>query len=331
MKRYQVFISSTFTDLKDARERVFKTLLCIDCMPSGMEFFPASDDEQFDFIKRIIDDCDYYLLIVSGRYGSVASDGISYTQKEYEYAISKGIPVIVFLRNNIDKLPVCDTDSNDEDRAKLKKFREQVSRGRMVRFWDTEDELATQVAVSLQQAFKLHPASGWVRCGTGESEELFLKLREANRRIVELEEQVCKLQTEVVESDENMSPLAERLTLDAEVTLHTTFEVKYPDSDFWETEFSEHTVCLRDLYDEFAPSIISPVREAELRKIINRILDTDELGEKLTGHDFDTLKLNYLAMQLVDISAEGDWCLTTKGRDVMYADRLIGRNKISKG
>lgn len=324
MKRYQVFISSTFSDLKDAREKVLKILLSIDCIPSGMEFFPASDDEQFEFIKRIIDDCDYYLLIVGGRYGSVASDGISYTQKEYEYAISKGIPVIAFLRSSIDKLPVCDTDGNDEKRAKLERFREEVAQGRMIRFWDTEDELASQVAVSLPQAFKLHPAAGWVRGGTGASEETLLKLLDANHRIAELEDQIRSLQTR---SNGTLSPLSEQLSLDEEVTLHTMFELNYQDSDFWDTEYVEHAVSLRELYDEFAPSIISPMHETELRGLINRILDTDNLGEKLTDHDFDTLKLHYLAMQLVDISAGGEWCLTAKGREVMYADRLASNCK----
>lgn len=321
MKCYQVFISSTFSDLKDAREKVLKILLSIDCIPSGMEFFPASDDEQFEFIKRIIDDCDYYLLIVGGRYGSVASDGISYTQKEYEYAISKGIPVIAFLRSSIDKLPVCDTDGNDEKRAKLERFREEVAQGRMIRFWDTEDELASQVAVSLPQAFKLHPAAGWVRGGTGASEETLLKLLDANHRIAELENQIRNQQ------GTNLSSLAGRLSLDAEVKLVTTFEVKYPDSDFWDTEYAEHTVCLRDIYDEIAPSMISPIRETDLRELIDRMLDTEDLGEKITGHDFDTLKLHYLAMQLIDISAEGEWSLTSKGREVMYADRLASRDR----
>lgn len=330
MKRYQVFISSTFSDLRDAREKVLKILLSIDCIPSGMEFFPASDDEQFEFIKRIIDDCDYYLLIVGGRYGSVASDGISYTQKEYEYALSKGIPVIAFLRNNIDKLPVCDTDGNDEKRKKLETFREQVSRGRMIRYWDTEDELASQVAVSLPQAFKLHPAAGWVRGGTGASEETLLKLLEANHRIAELENQIRHLQSKATMPVDSLPSLAEQLSLDSEVKLTTTFEVKYQDSDTWDTEYVEHTICLRDLYDEIAPSLISPMSERDLRDLINRMLDTDDLGEKITGHDFDTLKLNFLAMQLIDISAEGEWCLTAKGREVMYADRLVRKNETQK-
>jgi len=45
-KRYQVFVSSTFTDLEDEREQVMQTLMKVECIPSGMELFPAADDEQ---------------------------------------------------------------------------------------------------------------------------------------------------------------------------------------------------------------------------------------------------------------------------------------------
>src|SRR5262245_66397627 len=82
-KRYQVFVSSTYADLKEERQRVLQALMELDCIPAGMELFPAADQEQFEFIKRVIDDCDYYLLIVGGRYGSVTPQGISYTEQEY--------------------------------------------------------------------------------------------------------------------------------------------------------------------------------------------------------------------------------------------------------
>jgi hypothetical protein len=45
----------------------------------------------------VIDDCDYYLLIIGGRYGSTDPEGVSYTEKEYEYAIEHGIKVIALL------------------------------------------------------------------------------------------------------------------------------------------------------------------------------------------------------------------------------------------
>jgi hypothetical protein len=81
-KRYQVFISSTYADLKEERSKVIQTIMELDCIPAGMEIFPAIDEEQFNFIKKIIDDCDYYLLIIGGRYGSISEDGLSYTEKE---------------------------------------------------------------------------------------------------------------------------------------------------------------------------------------------------------------------------------------------------------
>lgn len=83
-KRYQVFLSSTYADLKDERQKVIQTLMEMDCIPSGMELFPATDEEQWEFIKKVIDDCDYYLLIIGGRYGSINAEGISYTEKEYD-------------------------------------------------------------------------------------------------------------------------------------------------------------------------------------------------------------------------------------------------------
>src|SRR3972149_6915406 len=104
-KRYQVFVSSTYTDLKEERQHVIKALMEVNCIPSGMELFPAADEEQWAFIKRVIDDCDYYLLIIGGRYGSVTSEGISYTEMEYEYALKIGQPILAFLHGNPDELP----------------------------------------------------------------------------------------------------------------------------------------------------------------------------------------------------------------------------------
>ena len=54
-KRYQVFVSSTYADLKKERQKVLQTLMEMDCIPSGMEMFPATDEEQWEFIKKIIE------------------------------------------------------------------------------------------------------------------------------------------------------------------------------------------------------------------------------------------------------------------------------------
>jgi len=38
-KRYQVFISSTYADLKEERQRVIQTVMEMDCFPQEWSFF----------------------------------------------------------------------------------------------------------------------------------------------------------------------------------------------------------------------------------------------------------------------------------------------------
>lgn len=64
-KKYQVFVSSTYQDLIEERQKVIEALLGKNCFPVGMEYFPAANDDQFTVIKKLIDRCDYYILIIA--------------------------------------------------------------------------------------------------------------------------------------------------------------------------------------------------------------------------------------------------------------------------
>ncbi|MGN1152692.1 MAG: DUF4062 domain-containing protein [Candidatus Gastranaerophilaceae bacterium] len=57
-KKYQIFVSSTYKDLKNERKAVIEQILNMGHLPVGMELFVASDDEQFEYIKRITNNCD---------------------------------------------------------------------------------------------------------------------------------------------------------------------------------------------------------------------------------------------------------------------------------
>ena len=127
-KKYQVFVSSTFEDLQLERQEVMHVLLELDCIPSGMELFPAADDDQWSLIKGVIEDCDYYVVIVAGRYGSIGPDGIGYTEMEYRYAIEIGKPVIAFLHRDPGAIPQKHGENSEEGRAKLEDFRQLVKK-----------------------------------------------------------------------------------------------------------------------------------------------------------------------------------------------------------
>lgn len=191
-KRYQVFISSTFQDLEGARQEVSQALLRADCFPAGMELFPAADEEQFEFIKQVIDQSDYYIVISAGRYGSIHPEkGISYTELEYDYAISVGKPVIRLLHKDpFNKLRGELIEETDEGRKKLRAFREKLSKSRMARFWEDPRELGAEVVYGIMDARKRKPATGWVRADGRATPE-------AERKIAELRQQVAELELEI--------------------------------------------------------------------------------------------------------------------------------------
>jgi hypothetical protein len=96
-----VFVSSTYLDLKNERQKAVEGILRSKHIPAGMELFIPSDKTQWEIIKEWVRDSDLLLLILGGRYGSVEPEsGKSYTQLEYEFALSSGIPVFTIILND---------------------------------------------------------------------------------------------------------------------------------------------------------------------------------------------------------------------------------------
>ena len=165
--RYQVFVSSTFTDLIEARSKVQRVLLQMNCIPAGMELFPASSQKQFDFIKRIIDRCDYYVIVLAGRYGSTLPDGKSFTQLEYEYALQKELPTLAFLRSDLNQLTVAKVEADAEKSRRLDELRKRIEQSSLVDYWTAPDQLATKVVAAIAQEVAANPGIGWIRGDRG--------------------------------------------------------------------------------------------------------------------------------------------------------------------
>jgi hypothetical protein len=179
-KKYQIFISSTFADLKDERLAAMNSIINLRHIPIGMEGFPAIDQEQMSYIKRLIDECDYYVLIIANRYGSVGPDGLSFTEQEYDYAVSKGKHVLAFINNAGDEL---DCDAPEP----LTAFKRKVSTGRIIKHWDNKSPLELAVYKSLGEAFDADPRVGWVRGDAAIDAKVFHDLEQARAKIAELE------------------------------------------------------------------------------------------------------------------------------------------------
>ncbi len=162
-KKYQIFVSSTYSDLKGARDKVIEAILKMYHMPVGMEMFSADNAEQWDVIKDTIDDCDYYIVIIGHRYGSLTKDSISYTEKEYDYAKEKGIPIMAFIRERKIATTEEERDTDPALSKKLEEFIKKAQANKVCDFWNTEDNLATTVSIALTKIFHKAPGVGWVK------------------------------------------------------------------------------------------------------------------------------------------------------------------------
>lgn len=208
--RYEVFISSTFEDLNEERRELIEATINLGHIPIGMELFNAADESQWDVIKRRISECDYYVVVISDRYGSIDKDRIGFTEKEYDFAIASGKPVIGFVRSDdaIKTLPYEQRESDNKD--KLIDFRNKIS-ARLYKKWSNKDDLAKVYYSSFAALIADKPQTGWVRRGSLVSENLQQQYvdvmnREAKLREIKntLEEEI-KILTKEIDKQKNES------------------------------------------------------------------------------------------------------------------------------
>ncbi len=340
--KHQVFVSSTYKDLVEERQEVMQALLELDCIPVGMELFPAADDDQWTLIKGLIDDCDYYILIVGGRYGSVNPEGISYTQMEYEYAIEKGIPVISFLHKKPENIPVGKSESEKALKKKLEDFKKTVQQ-KMCKYYESPIELGSVVSRSLVRLIKDKPQPGWVKA-------TYLPSEETTKEILELTKQVELLKNEL-EKSKTKAPKGTELLSQGEDKIELNFSFTAQGND-WRIKDVKYTSTTElswdEIFGEISPLMIDESPELPLRTKINQLIrekEYDKLQKKfkkeerfptgfsLNDSDYQTIKIQLRALNLMTESirkrgvrdTKTYWTLTPFGDTVMTRLRAIKR------
>lgn len=329
-KRYQIFVSSTYADLKEERLHVIQALMEMDCIPAGMELFPAADEEQWDFIKRVISDCDYYLVIIGGRYGSTTSEGISYTEKEYDFAVESGLKVIALLHENPDLISVGRSDIDPSLRERLKLFREKLKTGRLVKFWSKPEDLPGQVALSLQKTIKMFPAVGWVRANTVANEELLAQLNDLRNENQKLLKTLSELQQQPKQTVEGLAALGETFNVRLSYSEPRYGKRNWTCSQTWREIFAIISPYLMQTpTNDYISNVFRLAVKAKGKTL--GILNDDASGTALDDQDFRTIMLQLKALGLVNIShlptTTGGkalfWSLTPQGERLMMELRTV--------
>ena len=328
-KRYQVFVSSTYEDLQEERREVMQALLELDCIPAGMELFPASSEDQWSLIKRVIDDCDYYLLIIAGRYGSTNDKGISYIQMEFEYALSKGKPIIAFLHKNPDKIESGKTEKTTKGKKLLEDFRTKAKKN-LVRFWDTPVELGSVVSRSMVSLIKNFPAEGWVKAGSIVDEKSIKEISRLQNENKSLREQLDTIKTQVPAGTEKLQQGEDIFLVD--FCLNYYYVSK-------KALFSEQFTW-NELYGTIAPHMIGECSEYDIETALEEFIAKKMRSKsedvnfycEISKESFGQIKVQFKALGLIRLSDRKHsgnnkiyWTLTPYGDYVMT--QLLAKQK----
>ena len=201
-KKLQVFISSTFTDLIEDRQAAVEGILDAGHIPAGMELFRGGKP-QMETIKKWIDESDVYMLILGGRYGSIEpSSGKSYTHLEYEYAVSKGIPLFAVVLDD-DELDRRLRKSGKgvieiNEAKKYEEFKKLVKSNVCV-FFNNSEKLKREIYRHLDEFSRNENLIGWIRSSEVIKNDIEIEYK---KKIANLERKNRKLTVEIEKINE---------------------------------------------------------------------------------------------------------------------------------
>lgn len=306
-KFFRFFVSSTYKDLIKQRETTMQVLLRTNCLPAGMEFFPASNNETiWKIITDTIDTCDYYLLIVDNRYGTIGYDGKSYTEMEYRYAVEKNMPRLVFLRSIEESL----TDESSIDNENMKKFRHYLHEDQSAykEYWKDAVEFASKLSQGITRIIANEPRAGWIRGVIENQSENETKNGVSNTK---------------KETEENAQFFCEYIDI--------AYHASYP-KGFTSPDSNDYLMSMKwgEIFILFAKSSIISAQENLLFDLLQSICknkcQNDEyyqLGKRFNANDpmvaIDEKIKNYIRSRFVlegifDVDKDLNWTLSEKGK-----------------
>jgi len=325
-KKYQIFVSSTYHDLVEEREQVIKAILEMGHIPVGMEMFSAADEEQWKIIARQIDEIDYYVLLVAHRYGSVTAEGIGYTEKEYDYAVEKGVPILGFVLDDSAPWPRDRAETDPKAMQRIARFKTKV-KSRLVNFWSNKNDLHAKLSISLMKAITANPRTGWIRADQVTGAEVTKELTRLSSENASLREQLAAVKKkEETQHDEVRSAIKVLNANKRKLVARTQ------DNPRWE-DVEPVTVTLADVFHWVAKNLLVENSSSEVSKnIALHLVGTKYLPNHPIGANIVTdILADFAALDLVEPSKKKHpvsdsakyWSLTKLGKQVLKEFRRV--------
>jgi len=148
-QRMDVFISSTARDLPIHRKEAMDACLRMGMFPIMMEHLPARDADAIEASLQMVDEAEIYVGIFAWRYGYVPNGhAISITEMEYQRAVERGIPRLIFIMHDDHELKMSDVEKGT-GAVRLEALKARLQTEQVVNFFKSADDLRGQVIHSL--------------------------------------------------------------------------------------------------------------------------------------------------------------------------------------
>jgi len=348
-KRYQVFISATYTDLKEERGVLLQTLPALSCLPSTFEAHTQSLSTMVN-IRRRIDESDYYVLLLGSRYGSLMPSGVSYTHMEYVYAATKQKPMLILMHESPELRPLELQEQNIEGKLKFSDFRKLLQRERdNIVYWRDAKDLHNVLHNAIPALIKRYPTAGWSRAkavsssgqiiGTSNNasnSQLEKECEALRKRIKELEVEKEKWLAAGVHSPETLAK-GEDL-----------FEIQYKCKAYaggnCQDVFGKTRLSWNELLTSFGSNLLQAQTEEFMIARLNERLQKNALGEiqaeypkthavvdvQITPAAFNAVKMQFRVLGYIQrVSRENDlkqwWQMTAVGERALASIMSVRR------
>lgn len=305
-KRYQVFISTSGSEMQPERIVLTQTLV-------GMGFFSWGLEQRTPlstaFARRQIDDCDYVVLLLGSQYGEQSVSGVGYMHLEYIYAITKQKPMIVFMHEDPDSRDASLQDAKPELREKFKEFRRLLQQEvDQVFYYRSLRDLELAVRFNMPQMLERYPVVGWVR--PQNTQALHDEIEQLQAKVAQLKNKLGK-----TEADPFLSL--------PKVSMHEAFQFEYRMHAYQDGNFKELKVHKRliwaQLFSILGSTFIHPTPEEYFSKRMNEYLNetglSDARREMPRAHAVARVQINIRALHTIKMQMrQNDW-IVQAGRD----------------
>ena len=305
-KRYQVFISTSGSEMQPERMILAQTLV-------GMGFFSWGLEQRTPlstaFARRQIDDCDYVIILLGSSYGEQSVSGVGYMHLEYIYAVTKQKPIIVFMHDEPSSRDHALQDQKPELSEKFKEFRQllqnevdQIFTYRSLR------DLEMAVRLNMSQMLERYPAVGWVR--------------PQNTQVLQDEIDALKDKIQQLETDVGKREVDPFLSL-PKVSMHEVFAFEYRMHAYQDGNFKELKIQKKltwaQMLSILGTTFMNPTPEEYFSKRMNEYLNENGLSdariEMPRAHAVARAQINIRALHSIKMQMRQNEWIVQSGRD----------------